>query len=135
MAAILTASQSCAAMVVLLAVFAMGGCRSIPDGPAFTTTVNKPIAAVENAAVQALATAGFDVQTRRSQYIEGYRPRRWGFTSGSGGETVGIWLDPESDNRTRIGVNTGRTSFGATGQRDWSSDIMRRILKELGPSE
>jgi hypothetical protein len=123
------------AVVLLSLVVLLGGCRSVPTAPAITTTVDRRVAATETAALRALATAGFNVVASRPGYVEGYRPRRWGFMSGSGGETVAIWLAPETDDRTRIGVETGRTFMGGSGQRDWTSDIMRRILKELDSLE
>ena len=81
--------------------------------------------------MNALVTTGFDVERTEPLYIEGYRPRRWGLVAGSGGETVAIWLEWESPNRTRMSIDTGQTFLGGAGQKNWNYEVFNAIHREL----
>jgi hypothetical protein len=124
--------------VVVLALCAstLAACTSVPKKPDATSVVfGKPPAIVQKAAVDALVVTGFEVQKTESQYVEGYRPRRIGLIVGSGGETVGVWLDPLDNSKTRVSVTTARTFAGGAGQRNWDESILGEMEKTLGKRE
>ena len=117
-------------ILLLCALSLVAGCRSTPTRPSQFTTMERPLEAVHQAAVSALVVNGFDVERTEPRYLEGRRPRRWGWVSGSGGETVSIWLEPQGGG-TRVGIETGETSLGATGQKNWNNDVLNALRREL----
>ncbi|MDP2753621.1 MAG: hypothetical protein Q8P40_04440 [Nitrospirota bacterium] len=64
----------------------------------------KQIEVVQKAAVDALVVLGFDVKKTEPTYVEGSRPRKIGLFVGSGGETVGIWLESLEPEKTVVRV-------------------------------
>jgi hypothetical protein len=64
--------------------------------------------------------------------VQGFKPRKAGVMVGSGGETVGVWLEPVGSDRTRVRVDTARSVVGIAGQRKWDTDILAAMEKELG---
>lgn len=121
---------------VIFAALMLAGCSSTPVKPEGESVVfGKPLAVVQKAAVDALVVTGFDVQKTEPQYVEGYRPRRIGLFVGSGGETVGIWLDPIDTSKTRVRVDTARTFAGGAGQRNWNAAVLEELDKTLGKRE
>jgi hypothetical protein len=112
------------------------GCSSVPVKPESDGTLfDKSIDEVQKASVNALIEFGFDVTKSEPFYVEGYRPRKWGFFSSSGGETCGIWLESLGPSKTNVRVSTARTSFGIIGQRIWDDDILKDMQSELGKGE
>jgi hypothetical protein len=122
--------------IVMSATLAFTGCSSTPIKPTEGSVVfGKPPAVVQKASVDALVVTGFDIQKTEPLYVEGYRPRRVGLFVGSGGETVGIWLEPMDNSKTRVHVDTARTFAGGAGQRNWNAAILEELDKTLGKRE
>jgi len=105
----------------------------MPSGA--STVFGKPSAVVQKAALDSLIVAGFEIQKTEPLYVEGSRPHRVGLAVGSGGETVGVWLEPLGDSRTGVRVDTARSLLGIAGQRNWNDDILNEMSKSLGKPE
>jgi len=126
----------CLVPAAVLAISLTVGCASTPKKPSGAPTVfGKPSAVVQKAALDSLIVTGFEIQKTEPLYVEGFRPRRWGLVVGSGGETVGVWLEPLGDSRTGVRVDTERSSMGIAGQRNWNADILNEMSKSLGKPE
>jgi len=123
--------------LLLIAVVALSGCASVPEKPAdaHSAVFAKPTADVQKAAVDALVVLGFEVKKSDPTYVEGYRPRKVGLFVGSGGETVGIWIEPLGPSRTGVRVDTARTFVGGAGQKRWDDDVLQELQKSLGKKE
>jgi len=120
----------------VLAISLTAGCASTPKMPSGAPTIfGKPSAVVQKAALDSLIVAGFEIQKTEPLYVEGFRPRRVGLVVGSGGETVGVWLEPLGDSRTGVRVDTAKSSMGIVGQRTWNADILNEMSKSLGKPE
>jgi hypothetical protein len=112
------------------------GCTAVPMKPESEGSVFQSRAeTVHKAAVDALVVLGFDITKSEPLYLEGYRPRNWGFFSSSGGETCGIWLTSLDVTRTSVFINTATTSFGRMGQKTWDAEILSQLNKTLGQHE
>jgi hypothetical protein len=123
-------------VTVVFVTLSFAGCSSTPIKPQEGAVVfGKPLAVVQKASVDALVVTGFDIQRSEPQYVEGYRPRRVGLFVGSGGETVGIWLEPIDNSKTRVRVDTARTFAGGAGQRNWNEPVLEELDKTLGKRE
>jgi hypothetical protein len=123
-------------LVFCLLSIVLAGCTAVPIKPESEGSVFQNSAeTVHKAAVDALVVLGFDITKSEPSYVEGYRPRNWGFFSSSGGETCGIWLESLNATRTSVRVNTATTSFGRIGQKNWNGDILSLLNKTLGKSE
>ncbi len=123
--------------LLLIAVVALSACASTPERPAaaHSAVFAKPAADVQKAAVDALVVLGFEVKKSDPTYVEGYRPRKVGLFVGSGGETVGIWVEPLGPSRTGVRVDTARTFVGGAGQKRWDDDVVNELQKSLGTKE
>jgi hypothetical protein len=120
----------------MFAIVLTAGCASTPKMPSEAPTVfAKPSAVVQKAAVDSLVVAGFEIQKTEPLYVEGMRPHRVGLVVGSGGETVGVWLEPMGASRTGVRVDTARSLLGIAGQRKWNDDILAEMTKTLGKPE
>ena len=120
----------------MLAILLTGGCASTPKMPSGASTVfGKPSAVVQKAALDSLIVAGFEIQKTEPLYVEGFRPHRVGLVVGSGGETVGVWLEPLGDSKTGVRVDTAKSLLGIAGQRTWDADILNEMSKSLGKPE
>jgi hypothetical protein len=108
-------------------------CSSTPKKPAegMGMLFNQPIDAVRTATANALAVHGFNIEEQTDTYLRGSRPRKIGFFVGSGGETVGIWLDALDEGRTRVMVSTAKSFVGYAGQKNWDDDIYFEIRQDL----
>ena len=122
--------------LLLTGVVALAGCASTPDKPPGHNAVFlRPAAEVQKAAVDALVELGFDVEKSEPVYVEGFRPRKVGLFVGSGGETVGIWIEPLGPSRTGVRVDTARSFVGIAGQKRWDEDVLDKLEKSLGKKE
>ena len=120
----------------MFAIVLTAGCASTPKMPSGVSTVfGKPSAVVQKAALDSLIVAGFEIQKTEPLYVEGSRPHRVGLVVGSGGETVGVWLEPLGDARTGVRVDTAKSLLGIAGQRNWNDDILNEMSKSLGKPE
>lgn len=119
-------------MSVPVALLLAAGCAATPVKPEAEGVVfAQPADVVAKAAVDALVVHGFDVEKKEPFYIEGFRPRKIGFFVGSGGETLGIWLQPLEPSKTRVQVKTALSVVGIVGQRDWDEEILAEMKKVL----
>jgi len=125
------ATMLCIAVVILVS------CASVPKKPVESTGIlfQQPIEKVREAAIDALVVLGFDIKKQKDLYIEGFRPRKVGFFVGSGGETVGIWLEPLAQDRTRVLVKTAKSLVGIVGQKNWDDEILSEMKKVLNKKE
>ena len=118
--------------VVLLLVVALAGSAATPTKPEAEGVIfQKPADVVQKAAVDALVVMGFDVKKSDPLYVEGVRPRKVGLLVGSGGETVGIWLEPLEASKTRVRVSTAKSLVGVVGQKNWDAEIRAEMEKSL----
>ena len=109
-------------------------CSSVPRRPGGDAGVvfRKPLPEVRAAAVSALVVCGFDIKEEESNYLQGSRPRKMGLFVGSGGESIGVWLEEQGASRTYVEVNTAKSFVGIVGQKNWNNAVlgeMRRILE------
>src|SRR5690349_2613686 len=115
-----------------LAALALASCASTPDANRAKPVIfNKAVAAVHSAALHALAETGFEVQKDEPNYVEGFRPRRWGVvTMGSGGETLGVWIEPDGPNATAVKVDTAKSFVGIVAQKAWNDEVLAAMRRE-----
>ncbi len=126
-------SQVLAVAMLLLTSVALAGCATTPARPeAQGVMFPQPTDVVQKAAVDALVVTGFDVQKSDPLYVEGFRPRKLGLLVGSGGETVGVWLEPVGSATTRVRVDTAKSFVGIVGQKNWDEAILEAMEKSLG---
>src|SRR2546430_2602323 len=101
---------------IILALLCMGmiaGCSGTPmKMSGYQAEFPKPVEAVRKAGIDALVVNGFEITKTEPFYVEGYRPRTWGFLCTPGGETSGIWLEQEGPSKTAAWINTAMSSFG-----------------------
>jgi hypothetical protein len=118
-------------IAIALIVF-LAGCASTPSRPETAgATFPKPVVIVNKAVLDALAVTGFDIKKAEPLYVEGFRPRKVGLFVGSGGESVGVWLEPLTETSTRVRVDTARSLFGIAGQKNWNQEIINEIEKAV----
>lgn len=123
------------AMLLFVAV-ALAGCAATPARPETQGVVfQKPTEVVQKAAVDSLVVTGFDIKKSGPLYVEGVRPRKVGFFVGSGGETIGVWLEPLGSSRTLVRVDTAKSVVGIVGQKNWDAAILEEMEKSLGKRE
>jgi len=110
----------------------LAGCAASPTPDEATiATVDSPVARVQTAAVDVLAAAGFDLDRIEPNYVEGYHPRDAGALVASGGETVGIWIEPVTQEKSRMRVDTARSLVGIVGQKSWNDEVIDAIRDRL----
>lgn len=133
------AMHKCALLMISTVIFPMllmVGCSATPQKPLGKSIIfRKPALIVQKAAIDSLVVNGFEVQKTESLYVEGFRPRRIGAFVGSGGETVGVWLDELSELQTEVRVQTAKSLAGIVGQRNWNAEILDEMTKALGKPE
>jgi hypothetical protein len=74
-----------------------------------STTFAQPLSRVHDAAVRALTTVGCEIHQKQDYFVSGSRPHTFGLIVGSGGETVQIYMLPQSEESTQEWVNTNKT--------------------------
>ena len=107
------------------------GCASVPKRPAESSGVvfQQSLEKTREAAIDALVVLGFDIKKQETSYVEGFRPRKVGLFVGSGGETVGIWLESLDNDRTRVLVKTAKSLVGIVGQKTWDEEVLQEMEK------
>jgi hypothetical protein len=114
------------------------GCGTAPVKPTKEMqqlVFDKPITAVQKAAVDAMSTIGCDIVKNQPTYVECSRPHKIGLFVGSGGETVSVYLEEQSPTKTLVHVNTAKSFAGIIGQKEWSAEIIQEMVRSLGSSE
>jgi len=81
--------------------------------------------------LDALAVTGFDIEKSEPLYVQGFRPRKVGLFVGSGGETVGVWMNPISPDSTGVRVATQKSIAGIVGQKNWTAEVLEQMKKEI----
>ena len=119
-------------LVLLLATFAMG-CASTPEQEDLEQqhVFEHSLGDTKRAAVDALTVLGFEIEEDTNNYVEGHRPHKVGLFVGSGGETVGVWLESLSQEKTAVKVDTAKSFVGFVGQEDWDEEIIGEMKKSL----
>ncbi len=92
-----------------------------------------PVPVVHKEAINALISTGFEIENKGENYsyIQGARPLKPGLFISSGGETVGVWINELTPNKTQVKVHTTKTFVGGAGQRSWGNEILYKITKYL----
>ena len=90
-----------------------------------------PLATVHQAAQRALVFVGCELKKNEEFYISGRRPNKMGLFVGSGGETVEVFLYPDSPTETRVWVDTDLSFVGIAGQQDWNERVLAEIKNIL----
>ncbi len=117
-------------IIVVLLVCFMSGCASVPKQPELKEgiVVEKNLTDAKASALDALVVNGFEVQKDTETYVQGKRPNKIGLFVGSGGETVGIWLEVMDDNKTRVLIQNKKSLVGYIGQQNWEREIRKEML-------
>lgn len=114
---------------------ALSACTATPIKPSgFQGEYDKPIQVVKQAGVDAMSVHGFEVTQNTDVYIEGHRPRMWGFFCTPGGEGAAIWLEQTSPSHTRVAVNSEKSLFGIACQKEWTGPLLSEMRTTLGQS-
>jgi hypothetical protein len=125
------------------------GCASDPNQPQTKSQERPPGIAggskkrVYSASMEQCRTAGIDAMVALGfkqnkdlpTFVQGKRPHKTGFLSGSGGETIKIWFEPVSDTQTRVYVDTDKDFVGYVAQRVWTDDIIHEMTRALNMSQ
>jgi hypothetical protein len=118
-------------LIICITLGLVAGCASPAIKDATGNIFQQPIKQVHQASVDALVVTGFDIKKQEPKYIEGFRPHKIGLIVGSGGETVGVWLEELGPNKTSVNVDTAKSALGILGQKNWNTEIMSEITRSL----
>jgi hypothetical protein len=115
-----------------LLVAVLSGCASAPTRPdGIGRVFPRAPDVIQKAAVNALVVSGFEIEKQEALYVQGFKTRQVGLFVGSGGETVGVWIEPAGPMRTRVYIDTAKSLLGIVGQRNWNEDVMTMLEHEL----
>ena len=95
------------------------------------TVFAQPLARVHEAALRALTSVGGKAEQNQTYYISGNRPHKMGLFVGSGGETVEIYMVPQSDKSTSVWVDTDLSFLGIAGQQNWNKQVLGEMTNLL----
>jgi len=95
------------------------------------TVFPKQLDEVRQAGLRALTFVGCEVKTQDPLFLSGRRPNKFGLFVGSGGETVKIFLYPESEKQTHVWVDTDLSFVGMAGQQSWDKQVLEAMSKIL----
>lgn len=138
----------------LLALFAacsslafLPGCASTPhEKPSLTkeqillqpdvkdhapTVFAKNVEEVRLAGLRALTFVGCEINIREPFYLAGLRPNKFGLFVGSGGETVKLFLYPQSETETHVWADTDLSFVGIAGQQAWNKQVLEQLTQLL----
>lgn len=91
------------------------------------TIYEQPLDSVREAALRALTFVGCEIKKQEAFFVSGRRPNKFGLLVGSGGETVKVFLYPESETTTHVWVDTDMSFVGIAGQQTWNA----RVIAEM----
>jgi hypothetical protein len=124
--------NSAVVTILLIAGSVLAGCTATPVRSQTSQLIfQQPSDVVQKAGLDALAVNGFEITKNEPLYVEGYRPRTWGFFCSPGGETAGVWLEQTWPAQTKVWTNTAISSFGRLCQKDWTGEILSEMNKAL----
>jgi hypothetical protein len=86
---------------------------------------------VRQAGLRALTFVGCEVKTQQPFFLSGRRPNKFGLFVGSGGETVNVYLYPQSDAATQVWVETHKSFVGLAGQQGWNKQVIDQMTQLL----
>ena len=89
---------------------------------------------VRQAGLRALTFVGCKIKTQQPLYLSGDRPHKFGLIVGSGGETVNVFLYPQSDTETQVWVETHKSFVGLAGQQGWNKQVIDQMTQLLNES-
>jgi len=120
--------------LALTLVLVIAGCAATPSKPRNSAGVlfNASIEATQKAAMNALIVNGFEVTLNEPLHLQGFKGRSVGVVFTTGGETVGIWLEPIGATRTKVIVTTRKSLVNKITQRIWNEDLLVAMELELG---
>ena len=95
------------------------------------TTFSQPLPRVQNAAVSALTSVGCRIEKKETYFVSGERPHKMGLFVGSGGETVKVFMVPQSDKVTNVWVDTDLSFAGIAGQQGWNQQVLAEMTNLL----
>lgn len=126
-------TASMGTVVLLLIASLTMSCASTPEQEEYELEhiFQNSLTETNRAAVDALTVLGFEIEETTNTYVQGHRPHKMGLFVGSGGETVGIWLESISDLQTKVKVDTAKSFVGYVGQEDWDEEIIAEMEKFL----
>jgi hypothetical protein len=114
----------------------LSACTATPVKPGgFQGEYDNPLDVVKQAGIDAMTVNGFEITQTTDVYIEGHRPRTWGFFCTPGGEGAGIWLEQTSPSHIRVSINSQKSSFGMACQKEWTGPIRMEMEKTLGQAK
>jgi hypothetical protein len=87
----------------------------------------KSMEEVRPAGVRALTMVGCEMKKQQTYYLEGRRPNKMGLFVGSGGETVRIFLYPQTAEETHVWVDTNLSFVGMAGQQNWDDKVKAEL--------
>jgi hypothetical protein len=91
----------------------------------------KGLEEVRAAGLRALTFVGCKVDVQDPLYLSGQRPRKFGLFIGSGGETVKVFLYPQTESETHVWVDTDLTFVGIAGQQGWNKQVLQAMTNAL----
>lgn len=117
-------------ITILLFVFFFSGCATMPQRPEQKESIiiEKSLKEAKQLALDSLIVNGFELQEETDNYIQGKRPNKIGFFVGSGGETIGIWLESISEDKTSVLIKNKKSFVGYVGQQNWEREIRKEML-------
>lgn len=86
---------------------------------------------VRQAGLRALTFVGCEIKTQEPLFLSGRRPNKIGLFVGSGGETVNVFLYPESETETHVWVETHKSFVGLAGQQGWNTQVTEQMTQLL----
>jgi hypothetical protein len=91
----------------------------------------KNLEEVRQAGLRSLTFVGCKLKTQQPLFLSGDRPHKFGLFVGSGGETVNVFLYPESDTETHVWVETHKSFVGMVGQQGWNKQVIDQMTQLL----
>jgi hypothetical protein len=91
----------------------------------------KNVGEVQQAGVRALTFVGCEIKTQEPLFVSGHRPNKFGLFVGSGGETVNVYLYPQSETETHVWVETHKSFVGLAGQQGWNKQVIDQMTQIL----
>jgi hypothetical protein len=91
----------------------------------------KGLEEVRQAGLRSLVAVGCEVKTEEPLFLAGFRPHKMGLFVGSGGETVKVFLYPESVDMTHVWVDTDLSFVGMAGQQSWNRQVFESMTNIL----
>lgn len=86
---------------------------------------------VRKASLRALNFVGCEIKTQEPFFLSGARPVKMGLFVNSGGETVKVFLYPQSATETRVWVDTELSTWFLAGQQGWNTQVLTQITNLL----